>query len=273
MFGSKTNQYNPIQLYHLNSHGVRCELMSPDDRLLGGIYYYWLLQIEAEHVELGVIPDNALDLVLSPMIPEFSALYFPVSEKFSIPLDGPVVYVGVCFNVGKVHSIFPMPIKTLKDLSPGKETTLALGLETLAENIQGKSSAESIQQSMDHFFIRLVQSPESTQLQGPPPERIKLLDHLLTTLDSSTIQILADQIGLSERQFRRITSSMFGCSPKKIQRIMRLQSALQELFDSDIRTLSDRYYDDSHRIKELKKLTGLTPGELRRMAENYNQSI
>jgi len=30
------------------------------------------------------------------------------------------------------------------------------------------------------------------------------------------------------------------------------------------------YHDDAHRIRELRALTGWTPGEIRRMAENYD---
>jgi len=102
-------------------------------------------------------------------------------------------------------------------------------------------------------------------------EALHALDFLLEHIEPVSIQSIAANAGLSERQFRRITSDLFGFSPKKIQRIMRLQTALQALFDTDITLLSDHYYDDSHRIKELKSLTGMTPGEIRQMAEKYNK--
>ena len=79
---------------------------------------------------------------------------------------------------------------------------------------------------------------------------------------------LAHRAGVSERQFRRETRRLFGLSPKKIQRIVRLQRAIGELIDGRLSTTD--YHDDSHRIRELRALTGWTPGEIRHLAETYN---
>ena len=64
--------------------------------------------------------------------------------------------------------------------------------------------------------------------------------------------------------------SLFGFGPKKIQRIMRLQASLRALLTPDTLATDDGFYDEAHRIKEIRSLTGLTPGQSRRMAEIYN---
>lgn len=83
---------------------------------------------------------------------------------------------------------------------------------------------------------------------------------------------MASKLGISERQFRRTVNDISGLSPKQVQRIVRLQQLLHELFNPQSRMATDGYYDDSHRIKEIKNLAGLTYGELRNMAEIYNNS-
>ncbi len=74
-----------MQLYHIGDPLVECHLLEPDDQLKLGIYYFWHINIAPGPVNLAVIPDNAIDLVMSPDLADFSALYFPVVEKFSIP--------------------------------------------------------------------------------------------------------------------------------------------------------------------------------------------
>ncbi|MFT6305630.1 MAG: AraC-like DNA-binding protein [Flavobacteriaceae bacterium] len=81
---------------------------------------------------------------------------------------------------------------------------------------------------------------------------------------------IAARFGLSDQQFRSILTTMFGFGPKKVQRIVRLQLALRDLMQSKASGTLDGYYDGAHRICELRSLTGMTPGDIRRMAEIYN---
>jgi AraC-like DNA-binding protein len=91
------------------------------------------------------------------------------------------------------------------------------------------------------------------------------------TLGDNGVSAIAARFDLSDRQFRRILTNMFGFGPKKVQRIVRLQLALRDLMQSKAGATLDGYYDDPHRIRELRLLTGMTPGDIRRMAEIYNQ--
>ena len=226
------------------------------------MHYYWLLDIETPRIELDVIPDNAVDLVFSPQIEDFSMLYFPADAHFSIPLTGPVYYAGVCFKVDQASYFFARSLQELRELPAGEETTDALNLGELLSQIRNCFEPSKIAECLNHFFLqyRPSESPLSTSI----------FEQFLNSAEPECVKRLAQQSGISERQFRRLTTDLFGLSPKKILGIQRLQAALRELLEADKPTLDDHYYDDSHRIKELKKLTGLTPGEIRRMAEIYN---
>ena len=167
MIVAGSTPFHAIQLYHLELDGGRCELAAPDPCLAQLIDYYWLLTVSAASIDLQVIPDAAIDLVISLDIEGFAALYLPVARMRTIPIGGPVRFAGVCFR----------------------------------------------------------------------PDR---------------------------------TRDLLGLGPKRVQRVLRLQAALAELLTSDEATEQDLYFDDSHRIRELKRLTGFTPGQIRRMAETYN---
>ena len=264
MFGSQVNAYRPSQLYHKAQDGYSCELLAPHDALTSSIYYYWVLRIEDREVSLAVIPDGAVDLVLSPEIADFAALYTPKPERFEIPLNGPIEYVGVCFHADKVSTFFSHSLQSLSELEAGIGVVEALGLEALVARIQNTHVAASIAETFDAFFRDYL--PCSNAQRGA-----HLLGDIFELLEAGNVAFMAEKIGLSERQLRRVTRELVGLSPKQIQRVVRLQRVFQTLVESDRQLLSDGYYDDSHMIRELKKLTGMTPGAICRMAEKYNQ--
>ena len=266
MFGALDRDYKPVQLYQLNGiEGVSCRVLTPAESLLEFIHYYWVLEISCKQVDLPVIPDNAVDLVLSPNSDSVCALYFPQAEKYEIPLDGPITYIGLCFQMQRVSRLFERPIDELRRLETGNQTAQALSLEQLVADIQGVRSDPDIQDRLDRYFSSIQMGP------GDSSESL-LFAEFVDRLEPVTIKTLAASVGLSERQFRRLSIDHFGLSPKKLQRVMRLQQALAAFLDEKQGPMDDGYYDDSHRISELKKLTGMTPTEIRRMAEIYNQS-
>ena len=267
MFGAADQNFKPVQLYQLNGlTGVNCRVLQSADAFIQCIHYYWVLEISAQHVDLPVIPDNAVDLVLSPESKTMCALYFPQAEKFEISLVGPATYVGSCFHIQHLPRIFNQSIEALRELAPGAPSAQALELDELIAEIQGVESDGVIQELLDRHYASI------DTISGGSSEA-SLFAEFADRLEPATVKTLATSVGLSERQFRRLAVDHFGLSPKKLQRVMRLQQALNKLIEEELSPLDEGYYDDSHKIRELKKLTGLTPTEIRRMAEIYNQSV
>ena len=272
MFDSTQLSSNSIQLYHLELDGGQCELAKPDPKLEQLISFYWLLTITDETLDLEVIPDIAVDLVVSPDITSFAALYFPVNQKFHIPLCGPVRYSGVCFKSDSVADFFNVELHYLRALSVGLNTIQTLSIEDLVDNIQGVVTIDKCAQIFDLFFLKRLSKKNflrPQKLQTTPQNLLKLLQQ---SVGANNIQSVCNTLQISERQFRRLSDDLFGLSPKKLQNVLRLQATVAELLSDEQFPTQDLFYDDSHRIRELKRLTGMTPGEIRRMAEMYNQS-
>lgn len=261
----------PLQLYQFGMDKLTCHCALPSQRLSTFIYYYWRLDVADGETLLEVIPDNATDLVMSPSINEFSVVYLPTSEKFSLQLTGPISYVGISFRTEQIPMFFGMDLPLIKSLAPGEHTTKSLTIQTLVNKIQNLQHPNEFASILDQFLTdRLAQS--SNDLSP-----IKTLDigNVLTAMQASVgeagISAIASHFGLSDRQFRRIMQSLFGFGPKKIQRIiMRLQASLRALLNPDTLATDDGFYDDAHRIREIRSLTGLTPGQIKHMAEIYN---
>lgn len=263
---------NAKQLYHLNLNGGKCELAAPDLKLDRYIDYYWLLTIEQPSLVLEVIPDTTIDLVLSPDIQDFAALYFPVDNKFEIDLTGPVRYAGTCFRAATTPEFLRQEFATLTALEIGKDTSKNLSLTPLMTDIQGVATVDSIVERFDRFWLAQLEQIARQKTAKSRISHLEMLNAIESTVGSGSIAGMCENLGVSERQFRRLSKDLFGLSPKKLQNVLRLQAALDELFHCHASQIHDFYYDDSHRIRELKRLTGYTPSQIRAMAEKYNTS-
>ncbi|MBD2757457.1 helix-turn-helix transcriptional regulator [Spirosoma validum] len=79
---------------------------------------------------------------------------------------------------------------------------------------------------------------------------------------------LAHQLDVSERTIRSQFQDHVGCSPKEYIRLVRLQQVAYQLRHSpdsltDIAYKND-YFDQAHFIHEVKDITGMSPGQLRK---------
>lgn len=270
MLGFLPNLPNAKQLYHLNLEGGHCRLFPTSPELDEFIDYYWMLSITSPTLQLTVIPDTAVDLVLSPDIADFAALYFPTTDIQRIPLRGPITYAGICFRPNAITSLLGAGVAELRTLEMGADTVEELGIGELVASTLGVTQVHNLKEGFDRFWAdRLEMSPTSSSALTLS-ELVNVMEH---SLGNASVASVCRSMKISERHFRRLSNELFGLSPKKMQRILRLQRALIELFQCERKQVQDLYYDDSHRIRELKKLTGFTPQQIRKMAEKYNQSL
>lgn len=91
--------------------------------------------------------------------------------------------------------------------------------------------------------------------------------------DNIEISKLSRELGVTDRTLRNHFYDYVGCSPKEYIKIVKLkriacQLANQEDSLTEI-AFDNQYFDQAHFIKELKDITGFTPGELRREIPNF----
>ncbi len=267
---SETDLDLPLQLYQLHNDAVRCFRALPDESLTSFIYYYWWLEVQPGETELEVIPDNAMDVVMSPDIPHFSLLYLPEPMPFTIPLIGPVTYIGISIRPQSAEQLLSASGVTIKNCVPGEDVTETLALEKIVAGVQGLKQPETLASALDILISARLESQASVNVLSTSLDINKVIAAMQATVGTQGMRAIADRFGMSDRQFRRIMGSLFGYGPKKVQRVMRLQASLKEILAADPDLLEDGFYDEAHKIKEIRALTGLTPGQLKKMSEIYN---
>lgn len=260
----------PLQLYQVEHESLTCFCARPAEALEAYIHYYWWLSVPEGNTTLDVIPDNATDLVMSPQLENFSILYLPSAERFSIPLSGPITYVGISLKTELAHQFFKTSTTQLTECHAGTDTTDTLGIQELVKQTQSIKEPEDLVPIFDPAVMQHLNRESSTVSITTKLDVNKVLAAMQASVGLNGMETIADHFQLSDRQFRRVMGSLFGYGPKKVQRVMRLQASLKEILTADPKIMEDGYYDEAHRIKEIRALTGLTPGQIKRMAEIYN---
>ncbi len=112
---------------------------------------------------------------------------------------------------------------------------------------------------LDHWIKGILKSYQPDQM----------VDAILAKIGSANIQTvkqLADALNQSPRNLQRIVRLKFNMSPKELLSIHRFSQTTSHLkMNLDryfIEALSFGYYDQSHFIRECKRLTGVSPKEL-----------
>lgn len=96
-------------------------------------------------------------------------------------------------------------------------------------------------------------------------DRLKALFQLFESYDNSLIRTsqVAEKLHITEKTLERLVSKNLNMTPKKLWSIIRFQSISEEIHSNekpDFKSAYDYgYHDQSHFIKECKKLTGLSP--------------
>lgn len=107
------------------------------------------------------------------------------------------------------------------------------------------------------------------------------LNLMLNSYSDSNISQIAQNNHLSSKTLNRLFLSRVGVTAKTFQRIIRFQRALQSVGDVPPESVvwtsvatRHGFYDQSHFVREVKELYGISPGELLNSLSNfYNTSL
>lgn len=117
---------------------------------------------------------------------------------------------------------------------------------------------------------------QSAILAAVRPEEDKrvavIVERIRQSKGLAPVQDIADEVGFSTRQVQRIILEAIGMTPKQFSRITRLQRAIRTMIAENDPVLAHiaaeaGYSDQSHMTREFTQLTGVSPTEYLRHAE------
>ncbi len=238
---------------------------------------YWTLDVPVQHDPQRqlVLPDGCVDLcfILGDDIKRYTTdndfiiqprqmLLGQITEQFYIEPAGYVNTFAIRFYPYGFANFIDLPLNELCN----KETPLhqlfgdEIAKQLSEEIIQAKNVNERIDTIERFLFGRLNDKKTIDNIVR------STIDAMFLSKGSKPLNAILKDGQSKRRQLERNFKKQIGLSPKQLSKAIRLQAALQMLFNQTTETLTDiayenKYYDQAHFIKDFKEFTGITPKE------------
>jgi len=227
--------------------------MEPHKSLTDFVESFWMLQSQpGSDKEVIILPDGRIDLTFSKAI----------TEPFHITLSG----LETRFNHAILAAgtrMFAISFKPLgvEYILQDKIADLIDYARHLPVDFWGFNAHD-----LDDFDNFCEKASEKIQLLLPresDSRKQKLFDLIYATDGTITIKELSEKVFWSSRQINRYFNQQFGLSLKTYCNILRFRASFQHIKEGKLFP-QHNFADQSHFIKEVKKLSGVSPKELKR---------
>jgi AraC-like DNA-binding protein len=202
-----------------------------------------------------VIPDACMDLIAYSDGRVIVAGPDTRPSAGGLPAGGAAV--GIRFRPGAASAFLGVPASELRDLRvPLDDIAPRLG-DRLAQRVAGSPA-------VDHAGLMLDAVAGSWRDEPDP-----LVRELVAALDAGPprgLPEIAARLGTTERTLRRRADAALGYGPRTLARILRLQRAIALGRDRDLPlaaiAAAAGYADQPHMSREVRRMTGRSPGSL-----------
>lgn len=235
--------YTPVQpgIPHALRGSVHYQEFAPRNLPSSLVYRFWTLKatLLERDFEYLVLPDGCIDIVFdlhSPSATEGALIMTPNTTAVTLNLKRSFHYAGVRLYPGAWHQD---PVAVIKESRIIRDIVNV----SLADFQTRLRHADHPQDTLEEMCTTLYQE----NIIQPN----HLIDFLLTH-EWSSIEEAAHIAGYSVRHIQRVLLDSVGYKPHDFLKIIRFQRALSKQDFS-------QYADQSHYIREFKRITGMTP--------------
>jgi AraC-like DNA-binding protein len=229
---------------------------APVPALAGRVQSVWCQRVSAHHVQ-RVVPDGCADVLWHNGELQVAG---PDTSWRLAPMAPGSVTVGIRFRPGAAGLLFgELPVSAVRDQMPDlADLWGARMVRELTERISDATTAAAVLQQAITARLSYVDNVDPVVMAA-----VREFD----TPRPTAVPVIADRYGLSERQFRRRFVAAVGYGPSTLAGVLRLGRAMR-LCAASARPAVDvafavGYADQPHMTREMRRLAGVTPGELR----------
>jgi AraC-like DNA-binding protein len=228
---------------------INFKLIKPDKSLSDYVYCFSAFQNISNFNEAVIIPNGRIDLIFSKNkdnLLRISLLGLETKPKYT--KQEVTNFFSVSFNPLAVEYILNLSVAAI--LNSGK----ILEKDFWGFNIDDLND-------FDAFCHQLSKKIHSLIPKAIDERKRKLFELIFAANGEISIKELSAQIIWSERQINRYFNQYFGLSLKAYCKILRFQASLPHIKEGKLLPQLN-FTDQSHFIKEVKKLSGVSPKEL-----------
>lgn len=228
-------------------------LISPGKALADFVESFWVLRnLSDNDKEIIVLPDGRMDLTFFQSAAEPFRIVRSGLETYpqQAILKARTIMFAVSFKLLAIEYIFRDTISGLLNFA-----------EYLPTDFWNFSANDL--QDFDVFCQKASRKIESLLPQEIDPRKQKLFDLIYTSKGDMPVKEIAEKVYWSSRQINRYFNDQFGVSLKMYCNILRFRASFQHIKEGKLFP-QQNFADQSHFIKEVKKLAGVSPKELKR---------
>ncbi|MDV3709452.1 transcriptional regulator [Elizabethkingia anophelis] len=228
------------------------KIIKPEKSLEDFVESFWLLQNHSDHdKEVVVLPDGRIDLIfIKSENKPFQALLLGVgTQPEKAILTSKTVMFVVSFKLLAIEYVLKNPISNLLNSA-----------ENLPADFWGFS--ESDLEDFSLFCIKATKKIQSLIHNNLDNRKQKLFDIIYSLNGEMSVKELSEEVFWSSRQVNRYFNQQFGLSLKTYCNILRFRASFQHIRNGKLFP-QENFSDQSHFIREVKKLSGALPKELR----------
>ncbi|MEA5425281.1 helix-turn-helix domain-containing protein [Arcicella lustrica] len=225
------------------------QIIEPDKSITDFVYCFSSLQNFSNQHEAVVIPNGKIDLIFSKTKEnQIIIALLGLETKPKYPNQEVSNFFSVSFN--------PLAIEYLFNLSTANiiNTGRILPSDFWDFSIDDLNDFES-------FCKKITQKIHSLLPDKIDERKRKLFQLIFASNGEMPIKELSEKVLWSQRQINRYFNQQFGLSLKTYCKILRFQASLPHIHKGELYPQLN-FTDQSHFIKEIKQLSGVSPKEL-----------
>jgi AraC-like DNA-binding protein len=221
------------------------------DHLSPFIQAFWTSETFDEVIENTILPDGYFDLIVQ--IEKEKIKSIKLTGLWTKPIE-----VKTQKNTKRLAIRFkPLAAEYLFDIDLKIALNNAITLPKTFWDLHQLSTL-NFDTFSKHCKIKIGQL---LALSKPLDKRkIKLFD-LIFKKEFTTVKALSEQVFWNSRQINRYFQNQYGLSLKVYMNIVRCHATYKTLAKNNL-TVPSSYFDQAHYIKEIKKMTGVSPKTL-----------
>lgn len=234
-------------------YDLHYKLIKPDKSLSDFVESFWLLQNQSgSDKEMFILPDGRIDLTLSQSATDPFQIIRSGIETYpqQVILKAKTIMFAVSFKLLATEYIFHSTVSNLLNYA-----------EYLPNGFWDFNTNDL--QDFGLFCKKASKKIHSILPHDIDPRKQKLFDLIYISNGELTVKELSEKVYWSSRQINRYFNQQFGVSLKEYCNILRFRSSFQHIKEGKLFP-QQNFADQSHFIKEVKKLSGVSPKELKR---------
>ena len=225
------------------------QIIEPDKSITDFVYCFSSLQNFSNQHEAVIIPNGKIDLIFSKTKEnQIIIALLGLETRPKYPNQEVSNFFSVSFN--------PLAIEYLFNLS----TANIINTGTILPSDFWDFCIDDLN-DFESFCKKITQKIHSLLPDKIDERKRKLFQLIFESNGEMPIKELSEKVLWSQRQINRYFNQQFGLSLKTYCKILRFQASLPHIHKGELYPQLN-FTDQSHFIKEIKQLSGVSPKEL-----------